>query len=92
MTGVFIGLFELARWTPAQSRINARQPVIAHFTSRGRDGCSMGDDLVPTGTEAHLGWEEGRREIPEYGRRLLCGKLNWKRSSRSDVQKTDSFI
>ena len=92
MTGVFTGLSELARWIPAQSRTNARQSVIVHFNLRGRDGCPLGDDLVPAGTEAHLGWEEGRKEILEYGRRLLCGKLNWKRSLGSDVQKSGSFI
>ena len=46
---------------------------------------SLGDRLMSAETEAGLGWKEGRKEILEYGRRLLCGNLNWKRSSQSDV-------
>lgn len=92
MTGVVTGLSALARRFPAQSRTNARQFVIVHFTHEGSRWVPLGDRLMSTETEAGLGWEEGRKEILEYGRRLLCGQLDQKRRSLPDVQKTDSFI
>lgn len=92
MTGIITGLPELARWIPAQSRTNARQFVIVHFTHEGSRWVPLGDRLMSTETEAYLGWEEGRKEILEYGRRLLCGQFDQKRRSRPGVQKTDSLI
>jgi hypothetical protein len=71
MTGVVTELSALARRIPAQSRTNARQFVIVHFTHKGSRWVPLGDRLMSTETEAGLGWEEGRKEILEWAAAIV---------------------